>query len=270
MIACGDAADMSVSTVGVAVVAHSPALVVAAVELSRAMSTGADVPIETATVLAEDSLDDDAAAVAAAVRAADRGAGVLVVTDMGSAVEAAEKALLIIDAELRQRVRVSSGPLVEGLVAAVAAASSGNTLAEVAEQATGALQAKQRQLGVPPGPGPSPDGPVKRPDSPAGNPADDPTDDPADERVGSFAVTVPNGLHARPAGALVQSIVGLDAEVWLCNRTDGGMSASARSLLAITTLGAHHGDEVEVSARGPQAQLAVDRVLALAERGFDQ
>ncbi len=266
MIACGDAADMSVSTVGVAVVAHSPALVVAAVELSRAMSTGADVPIETATVLADDSLDDDAAAVAAAVRAADRGAGVLVVTDMGSAVEAAEKALLIIDAELRQRVRVSPGPLVEGLVAAVAAASSGSTLAEVAEQATGALQAKQRQLGVPPGPGPGPDGPVKRPDSPAGNQADDPTD----ERVGSFTVTVPNGLHARPAGALVQSIVGLDAEVWLCNRTDGGMSASARSLLAITTLSAHHGHEVEVSARGPQAQLAVDRVLALAERGFDK
>ncbi|MDQ3325412.1 MAG: HPr family phosphocarrier protein [Actinomycetota bacterium] len=262
------------STVGVAVVAHSPALVVAAVELSRAMSTGADVRIETATVLADDSLDDDAAAVAAAVRAADRGAGVLVVTDMGSAVEAAEKALLIIDAELRQRVRVSPGPLVEGLVAAVAAASSGSTLAEVAEQATGALQAKQRQFGVPPGPGPGPDGPVKRPDSPAGNPADDPTDDPtddpADERVGSFTVTVPNGLHARPAGALVQSIVELDAEVWLCNRTDGGMSASARSLLAITTLGAHHGHEVEVSARGPQAQLAMDRVLALAERGFDQ
>ncbi len=137
MIACGDAADMSVSTVGVAVVAHSPALVVAAVELSRAMFTGADVPIETATVLADDSLDDDAAAVAAAVRAADRGAGVLVVTDMGSAVEAAEKALLIIDTELRQRVRVSPGALVEGLVAAVAAASSGSTLAEVAEQATG-------------------------------------------------------------------------------------------------------------------------------------
>lgn len=262
MIACGDAADMSVSTVGLAVVAHSPALVVAAVELSRAMSTGADVPIETATVLADDSLDDDAAAVAAAVRAADRGAGVLVVTDIGSAVQAAEKALSMIDAELRQRVRVSPGPLVEGLVAAVAAATSGSTLAEVADQAMGALQAKQRQLGVPPGPGPAKEGLVQRPASPAG--------DPTDKRVGSFTVTVANGLHARPAGALVESIVGLDAEVWLCNRTEGGLSASARSLLAITTLGAHHGHEVEVTARGPQAQQAVDRVLALAEREFDQ
>lgn len=249
---------MQVNTVGIAVVAHSPALVRAAVELSRAMSTGAEVTIETATVLTDDSLDDDAVVVAMAVRAADSGAGVLVVTDMGSAVLAAERALSIVDAALRQRVRVSPGPLVEGLVAAVAAASSGSTLAEVAEQATGALQAKQRQLGGPRQSGPDPGGPIQR------------VDDPADGPVGSFTVTAPHGLHARPAGALVQSIAGLDAEVWLRNRTDGGTSASGRSLLAITTLGAQHGHEVEVHARGPQARLAVDRVLALAERGFDQ
>lgn len=205
---------------------HSPPLVAAAAELSRAVSSSTLVPIEVATAVDDDTMQTGAEVVASALRAADRGAGVLVLTDMGSAVQAAGRALdLIDDADLRRRVTVSPGPLVEGLVAAVAAAGAGGTLHEVAAQAADALSSKQAQLGAPVPGGEVPARPDAEPQC----------------RTGSFTVGLLHGLHARPAGVLVQTIAGLDAEVWVRNLTAGGESAAA-----------------------------VDRVLALAARGFEE
>ncbi len=67
----------------------------------------------------------------------------------------------------------------------------------------------------------------------------------------------------------MRCIAGLDAEVLVRNLTAPGESASARSVLAITTLGAHRDHEVQVRASGPDAEEAVTRVLALAASGFD-
>jgi len=68
-----------------------------------------------------------------------------------------------------------------------------------------------------------------------------------------------NGLHARPC-ALVQSAArGFAAEVLLAF---GGRVANAKSLTALMGLGVGEGDEVEVSARGPDAGAALQAVTA--------
>ena len=79
-----------------------------------------------------------------------------------------------------------------------------------------------------------------------------------------------HGLHARPAARLVSEVRGLDADVALRNLTTGAGPVPAGSLSRVATLGALHGHQVEVRASGPQAQEAVEHLLALAARRFDE
>ena len=88
--------------------------------------------------------------------------------------------------------------------------------------------------------------------------------------VGTFVVTNAHGLHARPAARLVQEVRTLDATVSLRNLTAGTGPVPASSLSRVATLGALHGHEVEISASGSQAREALDHVLGLARRGFDE
>ena len=81
---------------------------------------------------------------------------------------------------------------------------------------------------------------------------------------------MPHGLHARPAAQLVRALHGLDAEVRLRNVTLDGPEVSAASLSKVATLGALHGHEVAVRARGGDAAEALRRVLGLAEDGFGE
>src|SRR5205823_3596188 len=50
----------------------------------------------------------------------------------------------------------------------------------------------------------------------------------------------------------------------------GSGQVPASSLSKLATLGALHGHQVEVSASGSQARKALEHVLALARRGFDE
>lgn len=67
------------------------------------------------------------------------------------------------------------------------------------------------------------------------------------------------GLHARPAQIISEAVEGLGSEVTI-NGVDAGSS------LLIMTLGAGHGDTVEVS--GDDAA-AVDAIAALVEKDLD-
>ena len=87
---------------------------------------------------------------------------------------------------------------------------------------------------------------------------------------GAFTVENPHGLHARPAARLVGEVRRLDAVVTLRNATTGSGPVPAGSLSRVATLGALRGHVVEVTATGRQAQAAVDHVLALAGRRFDE
>ena len=113
--------------ISLVVVSHSRGLARAAVELAREMVDGAGPHLEVAAGLDEGTSGTDATAVAEALTRADEAAagdGVLVLVDLGSAVLSAEMALELVEPEVAGRVLVSSAPLVEGLVAATAAAAA--------------------------------------------------------------------------------------------------------------------------------------------------
>jgi phosphoenolpyruvate-protein phosphotransferase/dihydroxyacetone kinase phosphotransfer subunit len=238
--------------VGIVVVSHSRPLARAAVEFARQMLHGRDVRVAVAAGLDEATLGTDAVRITAAVEEVDGPDGVLVLMDLGSAVLSAELALDLLDAEVRSRVQLCPAPLVEGLVVAMVAAAGGARIAEVAAEASAALAGKQAHL-MPA------EGEEGRPAAEVSVP----------EVTGVFVVGNEHGLHARPAARLVAEVRALDAKVTLRNLTTGSAPVPAGSLSRVATLGALHGHRVEVAAEGRQAHEAVEHVLALAARRFD-
>lgn len=123
--------DDTVATVGIVVVSHSADVADATVRL---VETLANLPADGPRLIAAGGLTDgsigtDASRIAAAMMAADAGAGVVVLADLGSAVLATMTAIEeLIAPELASRVRVSGGPLVEGTFVAAVQASAGDRL----------------------------------------------------------------------------------------------------------------------------------------------
>lgn len=240
--------------VGLVVVSHSRTLARSVVALAAEMLHGRPLRIEVAAGLDETTFGTDAVAIMQAIERADGPAGVVVLMDLGSAVLSAELALdLLQDPSIRDRVTLSPAPLVEGLVVAAVAAAGGASRAEVAAEARDALMSKSGHLAPPP------DGSTS-----------DANDVRPEEIVGVFTVENPHGLHARPAARLVSEVRALDASVQLRNLTTGGSPVPAGSLSRVATLAALQGHEVEVRASGPQAQEAVEHLLTLAARRFDE
>src|SRR5437762_1300984 len=122
--------------VGIVLVSHVAAIAEGAAKLAGEMG-GEEVAIESAGGLDDGSLGTDAERVRAAIERAMSDGGVLVLMDLGSALMSAEMAVDILDPEAR--VLLSEAPLVEGAVAAAAAARGGATLEQVATEARGAL-----------------------------------------------------------------------------------------------------------------------------------
>jgi phosphocarrier protein FPr len=240
--------------VGIVVVSHSRALARAALALASEMLHGRSVRIEIAAGLDETTFGTDAVRVKEAIEKVDGPAGVVVLMDLGSAVLSAELALdLLDDPVTRERVTLSSAPIVEGLVVAAVAAAAGASRSEVATEARNALLGKAAHLSVT-----------------GEDESEQVAPDPADAIVDVFTVANRHGLHARPAARLVGVVGGLDATVTLTNTTTGVGPVPAGSLSRVATLGAQQGHQVEIRASGPQAQEAVEHLLALAARRFDE
>ena len=237
--------------VGLVVVSHSRPLAEAAVELSLQMLHGPRPEIVIAAGTPDGRFGTDATRVADAIRAADRGAGVVVLTDLGSAVLSAEFAMdLVQDAN----AILVAAPFVEGLLAAAVRSATGGTMEEVADEARAALTPKLTALGPEPC-------------------ANDETTEETGELLwvtdAENRVTLHNasGLHARPAALLVAKAREFDAEVRLrCHGLEGG----ATSPIALATLNARQGDEVWIGARGPQAVEAVAALTSLIADGFGE
>jgi len=200
--------------IGIVVVSHSPALATAAVELAVEMAHGAGPVVEVAAGAAG-GLGTDATEVSAALERAASPDGVLVLMDLGSAVLSTELALEL--AVPACPVRLSSAPLVEGLVAAVVRASGGADLDVVAREAEAALTPKASMLTEHTG----------EVAAAAGSDA-------------SVLLTLVNplGLHARPAAQLAAAVGPLAAEVRV---EAGGRRADGASSLELLTLGAGQG-----------------------------
>ena len=75
------------------------------------------------------------------------------------------------------------------------------------------------------------------------------------------------GLHARASAKLVKAVQPFDAEVRVGR---DGQSVDARSIMGLLMLGAGQGSTLELTAEGPDAEAALDAVVALVEARFDE
>jgi phosphoenolpyruvate---glycerone phosphotransferase subunit DhaM len=120
--------------VGIVLVSHSPALAAGLADLLSQIGSE-EVPVVLAAGTAEGGLGTSPDLVSRALTEADRGDGVVVLPDLGSAVLSVKVALEAADTE---RVEMVDAPFVEGAVAAAVTAASGGDLADVAAAARGA------------------------------------------------------------------------------------------------------------------------------------
>jgi len=261
--------------VGIVVVSHSATLAEGVVALAREMG-GSELALEAAGGTEEPGvLGTSAERVQAAIEQAMSSDGVLVLMDLGSALMSAEFAIDLLG-DTPGAVVLSEAPLVEGAVAAAAAASGGASLEEVAAEARGALTMKSSQLGV-------------QDIGPADTRIDGPTDAELAEsghveaeatisveagfrgEAPDCQATIPVrnaiGLHARPAARFVETVRGFDADVRVAKGPDG-QPVKATSLTNVVALGARFGDTLLVSATGPGAAEAIAALKALADEGF--
>ncbi|MFO7246180.1 MAG: phosphoenolpyruvate--protein phosphotransferase [Bacillota bacterium] len=215
---------------------------------------GGRVRVAVAAGSGDGDLGTDPLRIAQAVEEAG-GGPVLVLMDLGSAVLSAELALDMLPEDLRRRAVLCDAPLVEGAVAAAAVLAAGGSVEEAAAEARRALAAKQAHLGGATGP--------------AGEAASDPGPSPGQVRL-RVRVVNPMGLHARPAARFVQVAAGFDARIRVRNLTRGGQAADAASPTQLALLDARAGDELELTASGPDAAAAAAALRDLVASGFGE
>ena len=86
---------------------------------------------------------------------------------------------------------------------------------------------------------------------------------PAVERT--VVINNPQGLHARPAEMFARLALKFDSEIEVIRES---LRVDAKSILHILTLGADHGTEMQLEARGVDAQQAVDALVRLVDSNF--
>ncbi|MET7613692.1 PTS fructose transporter subunit IIA, partial [Streptomyces seoulensis] len=114
--------------VGIVLVSHSAEVAESVAGLAKALAGGATaVPVAAAGGTEGGGFGTSAELISAAAAAVDQGAGVALLTDLGSAVLTV-KALLAEGDELPADTRLVDAPFVEGAVAAVVTAATGADL----------------------------------------------------------------------------------------------------------------------------------------------
>ncbi|MFF4040146.1 PTS-dependent dihydroxyacetone kinase phosphotransferase subunit DhaM [Streptomyces sp. NPDC001816] len=117
--------------VGIVLVSHSAEVATSVAELAKGLAGGATaVPVAAAGGTEGGGLGTSAELISAAAASVDRGVGVALLTDLGSAVLTV-KALLAEGDELPDGARLVDAPFVEGAVAAVVTAATGADLEAV-------------------------------------------------------------------------------------------------------------------------------------------
>lgn len=128
-------------TVGIVLVSHSAALAEGAAQLAAQIS-GGTVAVVPAGGTDDGDLGTSAEKVRQAVGQADRGAGVVVLPDLGSAVLTV-RVLLADDDDLAASVELADAPFVEGAVAATVTAVGGANAKAVLSAAEEAWHARK-------------------------------------------------------------------------------------------------------------------------------
>jgi phosphocarrier protein len=90
---------------------------------------------------------------------------------------------------------------------------------------------------------------------------------PADAISRELLIINKRGLHARASAKFVQMVEKFEAEVWV---TRGGETVGGTSIMGLMMLSAAPGTTILVSAKGPQAQEALDAITALVADKFNE
>jgi PTS hybrid protein len=117
--------------VGLVLVSHSEDIANGLAELAAQMA-GPDVAIQAAGGLPDGGLGTDDDRVRDAIRRAERGDGVVVIGDLGSAILTVRH---VLERNFNGRVLLADAPLVEGAVSAAVIASTGADVKQVAAAA---------------------------------------------------------------------------------------------------------------------------------------
>jgi phosphocarrier protein len=75
------------------------------------------------------------------------------------------------------------------------------------------------------------------------------------------------GLHARASAKFVQMVERFDAEVWV---TRGGETVGGTSIMGLMMLSAAPGTSIVISAKGPEAELAIEAITELVASKFNE
>ncbi len=73
------------------------------------------------------------------------------------------------------------------------------------------------------------------------------------------------GLHARPAAIFVQVANKYSSDIWLESQ---GTKVDGKSIIGIMSLGAFHGEDITISAKGIDSKEAVEALKALIDNEF--
>jgi multiphosphoryl transfer protein len=241
--------------VGLVLVSHSRPVAESAADFVR-RTVNSDLRLTFCGGVGEDrvELGTDAIEIQEAIGTVYSEDGVLVLMDMGSAILSAETAKELLSPEQREKVRLSSAPLVEGGIAAAVQAQLGASLDEIAKAALQSLLPKQDQV---------------QDISPADEAIQQAVHPAASE---TLEVTIQNthGLHLRPAATLIKTLSRFPGEVFIENRTANRGPVRARSLVDVTRLKIRQGDSVRFSISTPDPKPVIDSIRSLIESHFGE
>jgi multiphosphoryl transfer protein len=232
---------------GLLLVSHSRALAEAAVDLIR-RTVSPTLPIAAAGGVGEthSEIGTDAIDIQQGIESVVQSDGALVLMDMGSAILSSEMARdLLADSS---NVRLCSGPLVEGGIAAAVQIQTGSSLDDVVAAAQRSLLPKQDQLGDA---------------TPIAEPVSVPT-----TTEDSFESVLENiyGLHLRPVAALVKALGTEAKNVQIENVTGKRGPVGAASLVNIARLQAKKGDTIRFLLSGPHTVRTRKEIESFLER----
>lgn len=86
----------------------------------------------------------------------------------------------------------------------------------------------------------------------------------------SIEITHPAGLHARPASLFVQTANKFTSEISVQNITTKSNQANAKSILSVLTLGVMQGHQIEIVAKGDDANDCINALKTLVEGNFGE
>ena len=75
------------------------------------------------------------------------------------------------------------------------------------------------------------------------------------------------GVHARPAALFVKTASRYDSDIYV---EKDGNRVSGKSIMGLMTLEASKGSKIKISARGMDAEEAINELQALIESKFDE